>query len=96
MDHNETHYERNPDFIFRMIVNEAVLVPIHQNVADMDSIYTLNSLGAFIWERLKEPMTLVELQVAVSDEYAAEPQNIAADLETFLQEMVSIGAIRRF
>ncbi len=53
MTQQEARYERNPDFIFRKIVDEMVLVPIHQDVADMDCIYTLNSVGASIWEQAR-------------------------------------------
>ncbi len=88
-------YGRNPDYIFRKIVDEFVLVPIHQNVADMDCIYTLNPVGAFIWERLDKPATQAELQAAILDEYAADPKILAADLESFLSEMTAIGAVRK-
>ena len=88
------HYERNPDFIFRKIVDESVLVPIHQDVADMDCIYTLNGVGAFVWEHLDAPATQADLQAAVLDEYAADPQALTTDLESFLHEMTTIGALR--
>jgi hypothetical protein len=87
-------YERNPDFIFRRIVDELVLVPIRQNVADMDSIYAMNAVGAFVWERLSTPATRAELEAAVLDEYAAEPDVVAEDLRRFLDEMAVIGAVR--
>jgi len=45
-DHN-TMYIRNPDFIFRKIVGEMILVPIHADVADLNCLYTLNDVGAF-------------------------------------------------
>ena len=91
---NETQFERNPDFIYRRIVDESVLVPIHRDVANMDSIYTLNGVGATIWERLAEPASLKELQQAVLDEYDAAPELVNADVTQFLDEMVSINAIR--
>jgi hypothetical protein len=94
LSENEKHYERNPDFIYRKIVDESVLVPIHRDVANMDSIYTLNSVGAFIWELLSQPATLAELQDAVLDEYNADPEVINADVVRFLDEMTSIDALR--
>jgi len=91
----EVRYERNPDFVFRRIVDEAVLVPIHQDVADMDCIYTLNPVGALIWEKLDPVATLAELQTAVVDEFAAEPEVVARDLFEFLAELEAAGAVRR-
>jgi hypothetical protein len=78
-----------------MIVGEAVLVPVKDNVADMECIYTLNEVGAFIWQKLGAPGTQAELQSALVSEYDADPAIIAADLEGFLGEMTTIGAIRK-
>ena len=95
LSQEEIHYERNPDFIYRKVVDEYILVPIHQDVADMDSIYTLNGVGAFVWEHLDQPKTQAELQSAMLEEYDAEPEVIIADLENFLGEMTSIGALNK-
>jgi len=92
---DEKKYARNPDFIYRKIVDESVLVPFHNNVADMDCIYTLNSLGVFIWEQLTEPATRVQLEQAVLAEYDADPAVVVSDLDRFLAEMISIGAMRQ-
>ncbi len=95
MEQEDARYERNQDFIYRKVVDEFVLVPIHQDVADMDCIYTLSGVGAFVWERLGGPATRAELQAAILDEYGTDPEVVAADLESFLGEMTAIGAIRR-
>lgn len=91
----EALYERNPDFIFRKIIDEFILVPIHQDVADMDCIYTLNNVGAFVWEQLAQNVSQIELQAALLEEFDAEPAVLAADLENFLNEMTDIGALRK-
>ena len=95
MTQEETRYERNPDYVFRVVVEEAVLVPIHQDVADMDCIYTMNPVGAFIWKELEQPTTQADLRAAVLRQYEADPETVASDLESFLQEMVAIGAIQK-
>ena len=88
------HYKRNPDFIYREIVDEAVLVPIHQDVADMDCVYTLNEMGAFIWGLIEQPMTQKALKTAILDQYEVDPEIMFADLQQFLDEMISINALR--
>jgi hypothetical protein len=92
--HKTTQYQRNTAFISRKIVEETVLVPIHQNVADMNCIYTLNELGAFIWEQLDQPCTQAELQKAISEAYDADPEILRQDLIQFLDEMKGIGALQ--
>lgn len=95
MDLAEQRYERNPDFVFRKIVDELVLVPIHADVADMEGIYTLNEVGAFIWGRLDGQATLSEVAAAVLEEYDVEPDAISEDVAAFVQELDGIGAARR-
>lgn len=95
MEKQEKQYERDPNFIYRKIVDESVLVPIHHDVADMDCIYTLNELGSFLWEFLEKPATQAELQTAVLDQYDADTSSLQTDLERFLEEMISIGALRK-
>lgn len=91
---NEKRFQRNPDFIHRKIVDEVILVPIHSDVVDMDAIYSLNSVGAFLWNQLEHLVTQSELKEAVLGEYEAEPELILADLEKFLDEMMAMGAVR--
>ena len=91
----DARFSRNPDFIFRKIVDEYILVPIHRDVADMDCIYTLNPVGAFIWQELEKSSTMEDLKNALLDEYDAEQETIVADLMDFLVEMKSIGAIEK-
>ena len=90
---NETHYQRNPNFIYRKIVDESVLVPIHKDVADMDAIYSLNSIGSFIWEHFDAPGTQNDLITAILHEYDADPDVLKADLKRFLDEMLALGAL---
>jgi len=91
----EIRFEKNPDYVFRKIVDELVLVPIRQDVADMDCIYTMNPAGALIWEKVDGQATLAEIQAAVADHYDADPQAVAADVAEFLQELEAAGAVRR-
>jgi len=92
---NNKFFERDPDFIFRKIVDEAILVPIQRDVADMDCIYTLNDVGAFIWEHLAQPTTQENLEAALLEEYEEQAEVIKGDLASFLSEMLSIGAIKQ-
>ena len=87
-------FERNPDYIYRKIVEEAVLVPLHQDVADMECIYSLNEVGAFIWESLEQPKTMADLLNTMEMEYDAPVEVLSADLQRFMDELTTIGALR--
>lgn len=94
MQNNNGRLMRNPDFVFRKVIEETILVPVHMNVAEMDCIYTLNEIGAFIWEKLETPLTFTQLQQCLFDEYDVPAEVLEADLQAFLDELLSIGAVR--
>lgn len=91
----EICYDRNRDFVFRKIVDEMILVPVHSDVADMNCIYSLNEMGAFIWERLDRPKTPKELEQEILNEFSVTPEIAGVDLENFLAEMLAIGALKK-
>ncbi len=84
---------RSKNFIFRQIVEEMVLVPIRQNVADLDSIYTLNELGAFIWGKLESPRSYTEIEEAIQADFDVDVETVRTDLQTFMEELARIGAV---
>jgi len=92
---NIGHFMRNPDFVFRKVIEETILVPVHMDVAEMDGIYTLNEIGAFIWDQLEMPLSLVNLQNLILDEYDVTPEIALSDLERFLEDLLAIGALTK-
>lgn len=86
--------ERNPDFIYRMILDEAILVPIRKDIADLNAIYTLNEVGAFVWQQLDQPQTFGEIKTNLLAEYDAEPNTILQDLQSYVADMLGIDALR--
>ena len=90
----EKQYVRNANFIFRKIVDETILVPIRQDVAELNCIYSLNEVGTFIWQKLAEPQVLSSLQSAVLSEFDATPKEVAKDIDHFLAELIEFGAVR--
>lgn len=84
---------RSENFVFREIVEEMVLVPIRQNIAELDSIYTLNELGAFIWDTLANPRSQTELEESILETFEVDAETVRADLASFIDDLERIGAI---
>ncbi len=95
LTNQEERFIRNPDFIFRRIVDETILVPVHRNLAEMDCIYTLNELGASLWEKLAAPASKQELRQFLLDEYETDIETVTADLDRFMDELLAIGALQK-
>jgi len=67
--------------------NEYVLVPIANNIADMNSIYTLNETGAFIWEHIDGHNSVEDIIIEMTKEYEVDYEIASNDLLSFIDEM---------
>ncbi len=78
---------RSISIVTRKTGNEYVLVPITNNIADMNSVYTLNETGAFIWEQIDGKRNVEEIINELTNEYDIEKQNAESDVFTFIEDM---------
>ena len=86
-------YHKSSSMVARRVAEEVILVPIRQNVGDLQCIYTLNEVGARIWELLDNAETVADMVSSVAKEYEVEQPEAQADLLDFLTQLESIGAI---
>jgi methyltransferase-like protein len=78
---------RSPSIVTRKTGNEYVLVPVANNIADMNSVYTLNETGAFLWEMIDGRKTISDLIESLISEYEIDKETAAADVMSFIEEM---------
>lgn len=87
---------RNPDVVFRVVAGERLLVPVRGEVARTHRIYTLNPLGAAVWEILETPLAFDELCRALAKRYPGTPlDRVEGDTRRFLLELEGFGLLRR-
>jgi hypothetical protein len=67
--------------------NEYVLVPIANNIADMNSMYTLNETGAFIWEHINGKNSVENIISDMTKEYDIDFSTASDDVFSFINEM---------
>jgi hypothetical protein len=89
----EKIYRRNDHFVFRQIEGEAILVPIRGNVGDLDCIYSLNPVGAFVWEHLDGSHDLEAIKSKIATGYGVADEEVETDLLSFIEEMKTIAAV---
>ena len=68
-------------------------MPVARTDSEVDSIYTLNELGAFIWEQLESPRSHAELEEAILAEYEIDAETVRTDLASFIEALLRIGAV---
>jgi hypothetical protein len=78
---------QSPSIVTRKTGNEYVLVPIANNIADMNSVYTLNETGAFLWEQIDGKKSVKDLIDALISEYDIDKETATADVISFIEEM---------
>jgi hypothetical protein len=77
----------SPSIVTRKTGNEYVLVPVTNNIADMNSVYTLNETGAFIWDQIDGRRTLEEIIFSLTAEYDIDSVNAETDVFSFIDNM---------
>lgn len=79
--------------ISRKILDELILVPIRGSVADMECLYTLNEVGARVYQLVDGKKTVGEICDAVVEEFEVGTDRARADVNEFLEKLIEIGSI---
>lgn len=77
-------------FVSREVGNELILVPLTNNVAQMNSMFTLNETGKFIWENLSKTSGTDELVTIMTCEFDIDPETARIDIESFLKKLETV------
>jgi predicted RNase H-related nuclease YkuK (DUF458 family) len=93
MNFLEKIYSKSDSIVFRKIADEFILVPIRQNVGDLESIYTLNETGARIWELIDGKNKVNEIKEKIVEEFEVTPEEAEKDIVEHLMQLEEIKAI---
>ena len=89
-----TVFVRSESVVARTIADECILVPLARGGANLDAIYELNPVGAFIWERLDGIRPGEAIVAALTEGFDVEESRATADYLEFVGTLAAIGAIR--
>lgn len=76
-----------PGFVLREIVNEHILMPIDENIGNYNGAILLNSVSAFIWEKLQDDISREDLLTAILDAFDVDEATAAKDLDALLDRL---------
>ena len=80
----ETLIEKKKNYASKKVGDEFIVIPVKDNVAEMETLINLNEVGSFIWERLEEGVTLERIQQDIAGEFDVDAETAKADLYEFL------------
>jgi len=89
--HRQNVIEKAPGVVTRVIAGETILVPVSGNVADMQRIFSINEVGAFLWELIDGTASLEELAFAVAGEFDVDEETALSDVLEFARGLLGSG-----
>ncbi len=90
----DTRYEKQSTVVTRKVAGEVILVPIVRRIGEEACLYTLDEIAAFLWERIDGEQTGRSLAETLRASYSVESPQAETDVQVFLQQLESVGAIR--
>jgi len=88
-------YARRDDVLLRDVAGEHLLVPVRRNAADLQAIFSLNGIGAFVWGLLDGERTMDAVLAAVLERFDVGAEEAAADLSSFVERLTGAGIVER-
>lgn len=73
--------------VYRRINDEYLLIPLTDDIADMDSLYRLTETGAFIWELIDGKVAVSDITSKVAEEFDVEREVAEKDILAFFEEV---------
>jgi len=85
---------KEKDLVTRCVAGETIIVPIKNNVGDLDSVCTLNEVGSTIWQLIDGKKSVSKIAQAVHSAYEVPLEEAGKDSLEFLNSLESAGLIR--
>lgn len=79
-----------PHIAWRRVEDQVVALDLNTSI-----YWSLDGVGAWIWERLAEGRTAESILEALGDEYDVQPETAREDLQRFLGELEQEGLVAR-
>lgn len=86
-------FVQKDEIVSRSIAGETILVPIRGNLADMQNIFTLNEVGAFIWEQLDGKRPLSEIHDSLCECFEVSSEEAERDILEFVDRVNETGLV---
>ena len=93
MDMLTNRFVKKDDSVTRQIAGETIIVPVRSHVGDVNSIFTMNELGAMIWKLIDGQTPVSQIVAAVRSEYDVTLEQATADITDFLKSLEAEGLI---
>jgi cobalamin biosynthesis protein CbiG len=87
-------FVKDDNLMARNIAGETLIVPIRNSIGDLNSIYTLNEVGARVWQLIDGKRSVNQIANAISAEYDVTMTAAETDVVELFDSMAEAGLIR--
>lgn len=88
-------FQRSSSVVCRPVGAESILVPIRNNVGNLDFVYTLSPVAAHIWSLLDGEKAQDEIVEAVCEDYDVDRATAQADVSALLADLMDVSLVSR-
>ena len=82
----ETAYRKSDSVVYRKIGEHVVLVPIRHDVADLESVFTLDEVSARIWSLIDGKATCGSIAQKLAGEFDVTREEAEEDVKRILED----------
>jgi len=86
-------FRRSADVVSRKVGAESILVPIRQNVGNLDFVYTLSAVAADVWALLGEEHSLDEIIDAICTQYDVDRETATTDVTALVADFLDAALV---
>ncbi|WP_025725634.1 PqqD family protein [Acholeplasma granularum] len=72
-------------FILKEVSNQIIVVPVGEAAIKFHGMITLNETGKFLFENLKDDISLEDLTLRLIENYDVDPKRAYKDCEMFIE-----------
>jgi len=85
---------KGKDLVTRCVADETIIVPVRNNVGDLDSIYTLNEVATTIWQLIDGRKSVSQIIEEICKVYDVRREEAEKDTLEFLNTLKEAGLLR--
>jgi hypothetical protein len=88
-------FKRSEDVVCRAVGLESILVPIRNNVGNLDFVYTLSPVAARIWSLIDGTRTAADVADAIAAEYDVDRDTVLSDFAELVSDLAGVSLLSR-
>lgn len=82
------------EYVIREIGGETLLVPVKASAGELDSLFTVNEVGAVVWRAVEARSSVRDIVAAVVSGFEIDRESAQRDVIEFLELLARRGLVR--